>query len=94
MIHYNGMLYAFGGPGKEGNSEKAFKYFYASNDNGIGWEKITEDVLFPYEFTNLYAQADGNYSFVVDNNHYVWFMWGKTGKVWRGRINKLGFVNQ
>ena len=94
MIHYNGMLYAFGGPGKEGNSEKAFKYFYASNDNGIGWEKITEDVLFPHEFTNLYAQADGNYSFVVDNNHYVWFMWGKTGKVWRGRINKLGFVNQ
>lgn len=94
MIHYNGMLYAFGGPGKEGNSEKAFKYFYVSNDNGIGWEKITEDVLFPHEFTNLYAQADGNYSFVVDNNHFVWFMWGKTGKVWRGRINKLGFVNQ
>ena len=43
MIHYNGMLYAFGGPGKEGNSEKAFKNFYASNDNGIGWEMITED---------------------------------------------------
>lgn len=94
MIYYNNLLYAFGGPGKNGSSVKAFEYFYASNDNGIGWEKITEDILFPEEFTTLYAKAEGNYSFIVDDNHYVWFMWGKTGEVWRGRINKLGFVNK
>ncbi|MBQ8520451.1 MAG: hypothetical protein IJ456_03545 [Bacteroides sp.] len=94
MIHYNGLLYAFGGPGKNGSSADAFAYSYVSNDNGIGWDKVTEDVLFPEDFPSLYQQAEGNYSFVVDDNHFVWFMWGNTGEVWRGRINKLGFVNQ
>lgn len=94
MIHYNGLLYAFGGPGKNDSSVKAFEYFYVSNDNGIGWGKVTEKMLFPDEFASIYTQAEGNYSFVIDNNHFVWFMWGKTGEVWRGRINKLGFVNQ
>lgn len=94
MIHYNGLLYAFGGPGKNDTSLKAFTHFYVSNDNGIGWNKVTEDVLFPENFTTLYQQAEGNYSFTIDNNHFVWFMWGKTGEVWRGRINKLGFINQ
>ena len=93
MIYYNNLLYSFGGPGKNGSSVKAFEYFYASNDNGIGWEKVTKDVMFPEEFATLYTQAGGNYSFVVDDNQFVWFMWGKTGEVWRGRINKLGFVN-
>lgn len=94
MIHYNGLLYAFGGPGKNGSSVEAFAHFYVSNDNGIGWDKVTEDVLFPEDFTSLYNQAGGHYSFAIDDNHFVWFMWGNTGEVWRGRINKLGFVNQ
>lgn len=94
MIHYNGQLYAFGGPEKNGTSTSAFDSFYVSNDNGIGWEKLTEDVLFPDEFATFYKQAEGNYSFAVDENNFMWFMWGNTGEVWRGRINKLGFVNQ
>lgn len=94
MIHYNNQLYVFGGPGKNGASAKAFEYFYTSNDNGIGWEKITKKVLFPQEFSTLYANADGDYSYIVDENHFLWIMWGKTGEVWRGRINRLGFVNQ
>lgn len=93
MIHYNDQLYVFGGAGKNGDSAKAFEYFYASNDNGIGWEKITEKVLFPEEFNTLYANADGHYSYIIDNSHFLWIMWGKTGEVWRGRINRLGFVN-
>lgn len=93
MIYYNNLLYSFGGSGKNGSSVKAFEHFYVSNDNGIGWEKVTEDVMFPEDFATLYTQAEGNYSFVVDDNQFVWFMWGKTSEVWRGRINKLGFVN-
>ena len=94
MIHYNKYLYVFGGSGKNNDSAKAFDYFYRSNDNGIGWEKITEKVLFPKEFATLYTTANGNYSYVVDENHFLWIMWGKTGEVWRGRINHLGFINQ
>ena len=94
MIHYDNQLYVFGGSGKNGDSAKAFEYFYTSNDNGIGWERITKNVLFPQEFNTLYTEADGHYSYIVDNNHFLWIMWGKTGEVWRGRINRLGFVNQ
>ena len=94
MIYYNNRLYAFGGPGKNGSSVTAFEYMYVSNDNGIGWEKQTEKVLFPEDFATLYDEAGGNYSYTVDSDHFLWVMWGKTGEVWRGRINKLGFVNQ
>lgn len=94
MIRYDNQLYVFGGPGKNGSSANAFEYFYTSNDNGIGWKKIEEKVLFPKEFSFLYTNANGNYSYVVDSNHFLWIMWGKTGEVWRGRINRLGFVNQ
>lgn len=94
MIHYNHQLYVFGGPGKNNDSAKAFDYLYRSNDNGIGWTPITEKALFPEEFASLYTAADGNYSCVVDENHFLWIMWGKTGEVWRGRINRLGFINQ
>lgn len=94
MIYYNNQLYVFGGPGKNNSTAKAFDYFYTSNDHGIGWEKITEDVLFPECFNKLYASANGNYSYVVDDNHFLWIMWSGTGEVWKGRINKLGFTEQ
>ena len=94
IIHYNNKLYAFGGPAKDDAEIPAFKLFYASKDNGISWEPITENLLFPEEFTTLYEQAGGNYSCIVDKNNFVWIIWSNTGEVWRGRINKLGFIKQ
>lgn len=94
MIYYNDQLYVFGGPGKNGGSAKAFDYFYSSKDNGIGWAKVSKGASFPEEFNSLYAQSNGNYSCTIDDNNYLWIMWGKTGEVWKGRINKLGFNQQ
>ena len=92
MIHYNNQLYAFGGPGKKNGSNLApFSAFYESVNNGITWQQVKRYVFFPEEFSNLYKQADGNYSYVIDKNNYLWIMWSKSGQVWRGRINKLGF---
>ena len=92
MIHYNNQLYAFGGPGKKNGSNLApFSAFYESVNNGIIWQQVKRYVFFPEEFSNLYKQADGNYSYVIDKNNYLWIMWSKSGQVWRGRINKLGF---
>lgn len=93
MIYYNKQLYAFGGPGQNSNGEiPAFDRFYSSKNQGITWEGITQNVLFPEEFTDLYEQAEGHYSFVVDKNNFLWIVWSKSGQVWRGRINKLGFA--
>jgi len=91
MIHYNNQLYAFGGPDKNDETIGAFSHLYSSIDNGITWEKKTELVMFPQEFTQLYQQAGGNYSWAIDQDNFLWIMWSQTGEVWRGRINKLGF---
>lgn len=91
MISYNNQLYAFGGPIQGIKESEAFSHFYTSIDNGITWEKITELAMFPEEFTQLYEKAKGNYSWAIDQNHFLWIMWSETGEVWRGRINKLGF---
>ena len=91
MIHYNNQLYVFGGPAKNDETSKAFDYFYSSIDNGITWNKVMELVMFPEEFNQLYSQSKGNYSWAIDSNNFLWIMWGQTGEVWKGRINKLGF---
>ena len=94
MIHYNNKLYAFGGPATDGISLAAFEQFYSSKDNGISWEPVTKVLTFPKEFKTIYEQAEGNYSCIVDNDNFIWIIWSKTGEVWRGRINKLGFIKQ
>ena len=95
MIHYNNQLYAFGGPGKSfGEDIPAFSQFYESTDQGVTWEPVSRYVFFPAEFTDLYNQANGNYSYVVDKNDFLWIIWSQSGQVWRGRINKLGFESK
>ena len=91
LIHYNNNLYAFGGPGQNNGSIEAFSTIYTSIDNGISWEAITAKFMFPAEFNTLYEEAEGNYSYIVDDQQFIWMMWSQTGEVWRGRLNKLGF---
>ena len=94
MIRYNNMLYAFGGYAQHEEEIEPFTCLYASTDNGITWEATTEKIAFPEEFPTIYEASQGHYSCVVDENHFIWFMWSQTGEVWRGRINKLGFERQ
>ena len=88
MLHYDGKLYAFGGP--RGNSHAAFDYFYSSTDNGLTWWKTTECMYFPTQFESYYTDNDGEYSATVDDNNFIWIVWGN-GNISRGRINRLGF---
>ena len=94
MIHYNNMLYAFGGYAQHEEEIEPFSCLYESKDNGITWEITSEKIAFPEEFPTIYEASKGNYSCTMDDNHYIWIMWSQTGEVWRGRINKLGFERQ
>lgn len=94
MIRYNNMLYAFGGNGQRKGAIKPFSSLYISTDNGITWKAASDKITFPEEFQTKYEESDGNYSCIVDDNHFIWIVWSKTGEVWRGRINKLGFDKQ
>ena len=93
IIHYNNRLYLLGGEGKYNGTISPFQRFYVSVDNGITWSAINQKAMFPAEFEDLYQEADGNYSCIVDDQQFIWIMWSQTGEVWRGRINKLGFDN-
>lgn len=94
IAHFDEYLYAFGGDGLLNDSDiPGFKYFYRSTDQGIHWKAVKEDILFPTEFTDLYNNASGNFSYTVDENNYLWIMWSNSSNVWRGRINKLAKSN-
>lgn len=94
MIYYNNEIYTFGGSGQFKGSIGAFSNFFVSNDNGISWEAISSKFMFPAEFSTIYDEAAGNYSYIVDDQHFIWVIWSQTGEVWRGRLNKLGFKKQ
>ena len=92
MIYYNDSIYAFGGNGvKDTLQIAAFNNFYVSKNQGIDWKVVKENVCFPNEFNAFYAAANGNYSYAVDPNNYLWIMWSNRQDIWRGRINRLGF---
>lgn len=94
IIRYNNKLYTFGGLGEYNGYVPPFNNFFESTDNGLSWEAVTKKVMFPEEFMQLYQEANGNYSYVIDNEQYIWIIWSQTGEVWRGRINKMGFKKQ
>ena len=94
IIRYDNKLYTFGGIGQYNGYVTPFSVFYESTDNGISWNLASEKLTFPNEFRNLYYEADGKYSCVIDNEQYIWIIWSVSGEVWRGRINKFGFKKQ
>ena len=72
-----------------GNDERVYlPAFYASRDGGITWEADTV-VTSPLGFF-----ATGPYTVSVDKDHFIWFVNGKTGETWRGRINRLGWKKE
>ena len=94
IIRYDNKLFTFGGIGQYNGYVTPFSVFYESTDNGISWKLASEKLTFPNEFSNLYYEADGNYSCIIDNEQYIWIIWSGSGEVWRGRINKFGFKKQ
>lgn len=72
-----------------GNDERVYlPYFYGSRDGGITWEADTV-ITSPLGFF-----VTGPYTVSVDKDHFIWFVSGKTGETWRGRINRLGWKKE
>jgi hypothetical protein len=88
IINYGGAFYILGG-----NFDKIYK-----STAGIAWYETKKKFLFPAEMA-----GENSYSMVVDKNNYIWVIIGQTkkgsgaivpGKTWRGRLNRLGFIQQ
>lgn len=90
VIHYDGKLYAFGGE-KDFVSDsptEAFGVLYQSVDHGLTWKPATGKVMLDEAF----AGRSDYFSYVVDNDQFIWILWSGSGEVWRGKINRLGFA--
>lgn len=84
-VYYNGKLMAIGGENPY-NPGKCLDGIYESEDNGLTW-RITGSINLP---GNL---GTGNsICWIVDNDNFLWL--AVDGKVYRGRLNKLGFDRQ
>lgn len=88
IIRYDDAFYMFGGN---------FNTIYKSL-TGIAWNATKKGFLLPEEMAGNNA-----YSMVVDKDNYIWIIIGQktpatggttAGEVWRGRLNKLGFLIQ
>lgn len=72
-----------------GNEDRVYlPNFYGSRDGGITWEADTV-ITSPLGFF-----VTGPYTVSVDKDHFIWFVSGKTGETWRGRINRLGWKKE
>lgn len=72
-----------------GNEDRIYlPYFYGSRDGGITW-KADSVITSPLGFF-----VTGPYTVSVDKDHFIWFVSGKTGETWRGRINRLGWKKE
>ena len=87
MAYYGGEFYLWGGQ---------MDAIYTSR-TGIAWYETEEKFLLPEAFA-----GKTNYSIVIDptvdandKRDYIWVVFGGNGtanEVWRGRLNKLGFI--
>ena len=99
IMYYGGMFRMMGGD---------FDVIRTSSD-GITWNETTGKFRYPYktviipgeeedeedttEYISLFKDK-GDYTLTIDANHYIWIIWSADGTVWRGRLNKLGFLRQ
>lgn len=87
VVKYGDALVAMGGAGKgESSGVKAFSEIYGSVDGGLTWKKHAT-LVFPEGFQS----NETSFAMTTDADHYLWMVCGKTGQVWRGRLNKLGW---
>lgn len=72
-----------------GNEDRVYlPNFYGSRDGGITW-KADSVITSPLGFF-----VTGPYTVSVDKDNFIWFVSGKTGDTWRGRINRLGWKKE
>lgn len=83
LMHYDDKLFMAAGKSVDGKI-KALERFYVSHDNGLTWERF-QGILPPADIQGV----SGYLTSIVDDDYFIWLIAG--GKVYRGRINRLGF---
>ena len=80
IVKYDDSILAFGGD---------YSTVYQSRDNGITWKKSTV-----YKMPADFDQNATSVKVKVDEDNFIWLYCYGTGQIWKGRLNKLGWVFQ
>lgn|GEM_PF-39119 len=89
-FYYDDKMVVAGGQGSSSYNND----MYTSIDHGISWQKQDSMINLPKTFV-----ARANASTYVDANDFVWVFGGNNQsglvkEIWRGRINRFGFLNK
>ena len=82
-MYYDNMLMAACGKSKDGKIA-ALERFYISQDNGLTWWRLST-IIPPADLHG----AEGHITSTVDESNFIWLI--ANGKVYRGRLNRMGF---
>lgn len=84
LLHYDNKLMALGGDSRDGDV-KTLERFFVSEDNGLTWQR-QQNIIPPAEIQG----CNGYITATTDKDNFIWLI--AAGKVYRGRINRLGFA--
>ncbi len=91
VVAYDDGFLSFGGRSRDGYYEPLDSMLY-SQDHGVTWKPYENDDMIVDPLMHEDA-ADAKYIVsAVDDEEYLWVIIDK--KVWRGRINRLGFLRK
>ena len=84
LLYYDNKLMAIGSNSRDGKI-KAFERLFVSEDNGLTWQRH-QNIIPPADIQG----SEGYVTATTDKNNFLWLIAGS--KVYRGRINRLGFA--
>lgn len=81
MFNYDSNVYYLGLAGNRVSN------FYISSDGGRNWIKQSKD-NYTHPYTDVEAES---FAVALDDDNYFWMMFAPSGKVVKGRLNRLGY---
>ncbi len=91
VVAYDDGFLAFGGASRDGQYAPMDSVLY-SRDHGVSWKPYENDDMIVDPLIQDDAENARHIVSTVDDEEYLWVIIDK--KVWRGRINRLGFLRQ
>lgn len=91
LVQYDKKLFTFGENGTfNDETVGSFNSFYESIDNGMSWKEKTKEMSLSADF----AHEKSTYTTLVDEDNYIWMIFGNSNSIWKGKINRLSFLKQ
>lgn len=89
VIPYGSSFLAFGGAGIGSCDVPAYNTIYESRDWGITWKRNSI-----YYYPEDFDRNTSSLAVTTDSNSNIWLICSGTGKVWRGRLNRMGWIQK